>query len=138
MNYHKKNQTNNGITPKLPSKKLSENHISEQHAQSSKISPKLSRKVLHYSLSKEALTVFVLFSMVQAFIIDKYATVSWRHSFFSNWLTIAEMESCHQIVFAEELLLFMFFLHFTHFGKPFSEQKFSFIGTSWLLTFNLF
>lgn len=64
--------------------------------------------------------------------------MSWRYLFFSNWLTIAEMEICHQIAFAEELLLCIFFLHFTHFGKPFSEQNCSFIGTSWLLPVNLF
>lgn len=102
---------------------LPENHIYEQHAQSSKVSPKVSGKVLHSSLSAKTLSVLILLSMDQASITEKYAMVSQRHLFFSNCLTIAEIESWHQIVFAEELLLCMFFLHFTHFGKPFSEQK---------------
>lgn len=79
-------------------------------------------QVLHSSLSAKTLSVLILLSVVQAFITEKYA-MPQRHLFFSNCLTIAEIESWHQIVFAEELLLCMFFLHLTHFGKPFSEQK---------------
>lgn len=126
LDYYHKNQTSNGITLKLPNRNLSSwKTVFTNNTQKAAESPPNCQEKSYIpfeckdtqcfdtTLNGPSLHCWEIFHGVKKMFIFS----------LSNWLMIAETESCQQILFEEELLSCTFFFYTSHVLENLSQSK---------------